>query len=41
MTPEHALGEPAMGYLVTLLRAYIALGFDKALLLRAAKGGRQ
>jgi gamma-glutamylcyclotransferase len=41
MTPEHALGEPAMEYLMALLRAYVALGFDTALLLRAAKGGRR
>jgi gamma-glutamylcyclotransferase (GGCT)/AIG2-like uncharacterized protein YtfP len=37
MTPEHALGEPAMEYLVALLRAYTSLGFDVNELLRAAK----
>jgi gamma-glutamylcyclotransferase (GGCT)/AIG2-like uncharacterized protein YtfP len=40
MTPERALGEPAMDYLVALLRAYVSLGFDTNALLRAAKGGR-
>ncbi len=40
MTPERALGEPAMHYLVALLRAYVSLGFDTAALLRAAGGGR-
>jgi gamma-glutamylcyclotransferase (GGCT)/AIG2-like uncharacterized protein YtfP len=39
MTPKHALGEPAMDYLVALLRAYVALGFDVKELLRAAKAG--
>jgi hypothetical protein len=39
MTPKHALGEPAMDYLVALLRAYTSLGFDIKELLRAAKGG--
>ncbi len=41
MTPEHALGEPAMEYLVALLRAYVSLGFDVKELLRAANGGRR
>ena len=41
MTPERALGEPAMDYLVALLRAYVSLGFDTDALLRAAKGGRR
>jgi gamma-glutamylcyclotransferase (GGCT)/AIG2-like uncharacterized protein YtfP len=41
MTPEHALGQPAMEYLVALLRAYTALGFDVDELLRAAKGARR
>ena len=40
MTPERALGEPAMEYLVALLRAYVSLGFDTDALLRAAKGGQ-
>ncbi|MGH7298444.1 MAG: gamma-glutamylcyclotransferase family protein [Polyangiaceae bacterium] len=38
MTPERALGEPAMAYLTALLRAYLALGFDIEGLLRAARG---
>ncbi len=41
MTPEHALGEPAMAYLTALLRAYVALGFDVKTLLRAARVGQQ
>jgi gamma-glutamylcyclotransferase (GGCT)/AIG2-like uncharacterized protein YtfP len=41
MTPEHALGKPAMEYLVALLRAYVSLGFDVKQLMRAAKGGRR
>lgn len=40
MTPERALGEPAMDYLVALLRAYVSLGFDTEALLRSAGGGR-
>jgi gamma-glutamylcyclotransferase (GGCT)/AIG2-like uncharacterized protein YtfP len=40
MTPERALGEPAMDYLVALLRAYVSLGFDPEALLRSAGGGR-
>jgi gamma-glutamylcyclotransferase (GGCT)/AIG2-like uncharacterized protein YtfP len=39
MTPEHALGEPAMAYLTALLRAYVALGFDVETLLGAVDGG--
>jgi gamma-glutamylcyclotransferase (GGCT)/AIG2-like uncharacterized protein YtfP len=38
MTPNRALGEPAMDYLVALLRAYVALGFEVKDLLRAVRG---
>jgi gamma-glutamylcyclotransferase (GGCT)/AIG2-like uncharacterized protein YtfP len=39
MTPERGPGEPAMDYLVALLRAYVAIGFDTAVLMRAAGKG--
>jgi hypothetical protein len=41
MTPDKALGEPAMACLTALLRAYVALGFDVETLLRAATGVRR